>query len=153
MSAQTVLEIGSALVKAIHPLPLILKMGIFASPESMRDVLIAAARAGAKGVCGINTVSMSVKDKSGESALGPARLTSGICGGPIRNVALKFLMDASKIIKKEKLDLTLLGCGGITKEEHFDLFLDAGADIAMTATGMMWDPYLALRYHKRRQTT
>ena len=34
--------------------------------------------------------------------------------------------------------------------EHFDAFLEAGADIATTATGMMWDPYLALRYHERK---
>ena len=43
----------------------------------------------------------------------------------------------------------MLGCGGIAKPEHFEEFLKAGAAIAMTATGMMWDPYLALRYHER----
>lgn len=148
MSPQTVSEIGRALVKAIHPLPLILKMGIFSSEKMMEDVLIAAARAGAQGVCGINTVSMRVKNKNGEAALGETRLTSGICGGPIRTAALKFISGAEKIIRKEKLDLTLLACGGITKPEHFDLFLNAGADVAMSATGMMWDPYLALRYHR-----
>ncbi|MFI5333570.1 MAG: tRNA-dihydrouridine synthase [Chlamydiales bacterium] len=151
MSPQSVMEIGRALVKAVHPIPLILKMGIFSSHEQMREVLTAAASCGARGVCGINTVSMAVKDQNGEAALGPSRMTSGICGGPIRMDALKFLEQARKILNREKLDLALLGCGGITKEEHFDQFFSAGAEIAMSATGMMWDPYLALRYHQRKE--
>jgi dihydroorotate dehydrogenase (NAD+) catalytic subunit len=40
----------------------------------------------------------------------------------------------------------LIGCGGITLSEHFDEFLDAGAEVATTATGMMWDPLLGLRW-------
>jgi dihydroorotate dehydrogenase len=146
-SPDTVMEIGKAIVKAIHPIPLILKMGVFSSKEQMKDVLVAAAKTGTQGICGINSVSMQVSGKAGEPALGPNRLTSGICGGPIRTAALQFLSQATAIIQKEKLDLTLLGCGGITAPEHFDEFLLAGALIAMTATGMIWDPYLALRYH------
>lgn len=150
MSPETVTEIGKALATAIHPIPLILKMGIFPSQELMREVFLAAARAGARAVCGINTVSMRVKDKSGNSALGETRVTSGVCGGPIRNAALAFITNAREIIQEEKLDLTLMACGGITKEEHFDQFFEAGADVATTATGMMWDPYLALRYHRKK---
>jgi dihydroorotate dehydrogenase len=47
------------------------------------------------------------------------------------------------------LFLALLGCGGIMLPEHFDAFFEAGADVAMSATGLMWDPYLAMRYHAR----
>ncbi len=77
-------------------------------------------------------------------------MTSGICGGPIRQVALQFVHSAAKINAREKLDLTLIGVGGITLPEHFDLFLNAGAHAAMSATGMMWDPYLAARYHQQK---
>lgn len=147
MSAETVFDIGYAIVKSIHPIPLIIKMGLFKSPQQMKDVMIAAARAGIRAVCGINTISMSVVDSKGKPALGPDRLTSGVCGGPIRSAALSFVREAKKINSYEKLDLTIMGVGGITLPEHFDLFFDAGAQIAMTATGMMWDPYLALRYH------
>jgi dihydroorotate dehydrogenase (NAD+) catalytic subunit len=150
LSEETVGELTTALVKAIHPIPLILKMGLFASEAQMRSVLIAAARAGAHAVCGINTISMAVVDEKGDPALGPNRLTSGICGGPIRAAALDFVRQAHQINQQEKLGLTILGVGGITLPEHFDHFLDAGAKVALSATGMMWDPYLAARYHQNR---
>jgi dihydroorotate dehydrogenase (NAD+) catalytic subunit len=148
MSAETVADIGAALVKAIAPIPLIIKVGTFSSQAQMRDVFCAAARAGIRAVSGINTVSMPVVDAHGQPALG-ARSTSGICGGPIRQVALHYIKQAAEVNRREKLDLTLIGVGGITLAEHFDQFLHAGADIAMSATGMMWDPYLALRYHQK----
>ena len=147
MSPSAVAEIGSALVKAIAPIPSIIKVGTFGSEEQLREVLLAAARAGIRAISGINTVSMTVVDALGNPALGPTRLTSGICGGPIRETALNFVENAARINKEEKLGLTLIGVGGITIPEHFDQFFNAGANIAMSATGMMWDPYLAARYH------
>lgn len=152
MSPITVTDIGSALVKAIAPIPLIIKIGTFASENQLREVFCAAARCGIRAISGINTISMSVIDQKGLPALGPQRLTSGICGGPIRQVALHFIHHAQQINQQEKLDLTLIGVGGITLPEHFDQFLDTGADIAMSATAMMWDPYLAARYHQLHST-
>jgi dihydroorotate dehydrogenase (NAD+) catalytic subunit len=150
MNPSAVAEIAKAVVKAVSPLPLIIKVGIFTSEEQMRDTFIASAKAGVRAISGINTVSMAVVDAQGKPALGPQRLTSGICGGPIRNIALHFAKQAARINTREKLDLTLIGVGGITLAEHFDLFLNAGANAAMSATGMMWDPYLAARYHERK---
>ncbi len=152
MSPTTIMDIGSALVKAIAPIPLIIKVGTFSSETQLRDVFCAAARCGIRAVSGINTISMTVLDAKGYPALGPQRPTSGICGGPIREVALHFIEQAAKINRREKLDLTLIGVGGITLPEHFDLFLNAGANVAMSATGMMWDPYLAARYHQQHLT-
>jgi dihydroorotate dehydrogenase len=148
-SEEAVTTIGKSLVQALHPLPLIIKVGLFSSREQMREIMLAAARAGVRGFAGINTVSMRVVDAQGESALGKARPTSGVCGGPIRELALQFTRDAHAINREEKLALTLLSCGGIMVPEHFTQFLEAGADIATTATGMMWDPYLAARTHQR----
>ena len=140
---EAVLEFAKKVAKAIHPVPLILKVGLFATHEMMKRVFFAAATGGAKGICGINSVSMEVID----APLGDARKTSGVCGGGVRRKAIEFIKCASQIIRDEKLDLTLLGCGGIMTPRHFDEMLHAGAQFALTATGMMWDPYLALRYH------
>jgi dihydroorotate dehydrogenase len=148
-SEEAVTTIGKSLVKALHPLPLIIKVGLFSSHQQMRHIMLAAARAGVQGFAGINTVSMRVLNAQGESALGKMRPTSGVCGGPIRELALQFTRQAHAINQEEKLDLTLLSCGGIMLPEHFTQFLEAGAHIATTATGMMWDPYLAARYHLR----
>ena len=144
---EAVYTFAKAIASAIHPVPLILKMGHFSSRQAMREVLLSAARAGAKGICGVNSMSMRVVDEHGHPALGESRPTSGVCGAQIRKDALDFIRDAASVIQSEKLNLTLLGCGGIVQANHFDEFLLSGAHIAMSAVGMMWDPYLALRNH------
>ncbi len=146
-SPETVHEYARLIVKAIHPAPLILKIGVFPSRHLMKSVFLAAARAGVRAICGINTVSMKV-----EPPLDEHRKTSGVCGGAIRGTALEFIRDAADVIRKNRLGLVLMGCGGIMLPEHFDAFFDAGADVAMSATGLMWDPYLAMRYHARSFT-
>ena len=142
-------EICSRVKQCIGSIPLIIKVGVVKTPELMRQIMKEAKRAGVSAVCGINTVSMRVVDQSGEPALGKAREKAGVCGGPIRVAAIDFIKMASQINQEEKLGLTLMATGGVTEPEHFDIFLNAGADIAMSAIGMMWDPYLAARYHRR----
>lgn len=146
-SPETVHEYARLIAKAIHPTPLILKVGVFADTHQMKSMFLAAARGGARAICALNSVSMAV-----EPPLDEGRKTSGVCGGAIRGKALQFIRDASKIIRDNRLEITLLGCGGITMPEHFDAFFDAGADIAMSATGLMWDPYLAMRHYAYSNT-
>jgi len=148
MNPVAVSEFTSQIAAAIRPVPLLLKVGLFTSVEQMRAVFLAAARASAAGIAGLNSVSMEVAGKGGGSALGASRRTSGVCGGAIRDDALRFMRDAAKIRQEEKLDLALLGCGGLMRPEDLEEMLSAGADIAMTATGMMWDPLLAIRYRE-----
>jgi len=152
-SPESVYEYAKRISDAIQPTPFIIKVGAFSSRGQMKEVFSAAARGGVQGICGLNAVSMEVTDDQGRAALGEDRKTSGVCGGGIRSQALHFIRDAAKTIHDEKLGLVLLGCGGITLPEHFDEFLQAGAQIAMAATGMMWDPYLALRYHQKTEHT
>lgn len=142
-------NLAQKIVKAIDPVPLIIKMGSFENMEEMEEIIINLARAGVRAISGINTISMKVVDQNGLPALGPNRLTSGICGAPIRHAALEFLSYITKINKKHCLELEILGTGGIVLSNHFDDFLNHGAHIAMTATGMMWDPFIALRYHQK----
>lgn len=137
------------IVKAIHPTPFIVKVGCYLEPELLREACLAVARGGARAISGINTISRKIITLEGEPALGKSRPVSGVCGTPIRAAALQFVRQCRGVIDDEKLELELIGCGGITMPEHFDQFFDAGASIAMTATGMMWNPYLAEQYsHK-----
>ncbi|HAT04070.1 MAG TPA: dihydroorotate dehydrogenase [Candidatus Magasanikbacteria bacterium] len=146
--ANTVYMIARRVVKEIGATPLIIKVGYFTQLDNLKEVLYAAARAGARAVCGINTIGMKIINTEGKPALGENRLSSGVCGSPIKKGALEFIRYARAIIDAEKLGLTLMGVGGITLPEHFDEFFNAGAEVAMSATGMMWDPYLAVRYHQ-----
>lgn len=147
----SVYTLSSQIIRAIKTTPLIVKVGYYPDKKLLRDVLYQAARAGVRAVSGINTISTRVLASNGKPALGHLREKSGICGAPIREAALDFVRSARSIIDKERLGLQLLACGGIMKPEHFTLFLDAGADIVQSATGMMWDPYLALRYHEEEK--
>jgi len=143
-------ELADAIVKAVSPMPVVIKMGIFLSTDNMQRVLKSLSQAGVRAICGINTVPMKVITDGNKPALGENRLQSGICGSPIRPLALEFLDQAKKIITDQKLDLDIFGCGGITEPKHFDEFLSCGAKAALTATGMMWDPFLAYKWHQRR---
>ncbi len=140
-----VYSISKKLVQVLGSIPLILKVGVFPDDVMMEKTFLAAAKAGVRAISGINTISMKVLKANGQLALGPQRATSGICGSPIREAALEFIRKAHGINKKHHLGLTLIATGGITLPEHFNEFLEY-AEAAMTATGMMWDPYLALRY-------
>jgi dihydroorotate dehydrogenase (NAD+) catalytic subunit len=146
LNSSQAIELAQQLVKVISPLPLILKVGLFPSDEQMRSFLIGASRVGVRAISGINTLKMKVVGKDGKPALGENRPSSGVCGSPIRLPALRFVSKARQVIDEESLELTLIGVGGITLPSHFDDMFEAGADVAMTATGMMWDPYLGLRY-------
>ncbi len=146
-------KVGKQIADAIGEIPLIMKVGLYPDQDLMKQCLTAAAEAGIQAVAGINTISRQVLNHLEQPALGPKRLTSGLCGAAIRESALTFIRQARTILDQENLGLALMGCGGITSTDHFDQFLHAGADIVMTATGMMWDPYLAMRYHEAKQCT
>ncbi len=145
---EMVYEICVRMKKAMGSIPLVIKVGVIQEEEILRAVMKGAAEAGVEAICGINTMSMKVVNALGKAALGEKRLKSGVCGSPIREVALDFVEKAHKINTQEKFGLTIMATGGVTESAHFDLFLDAGADIAMSAAGMLWDPYLAARYHR-----
>ncbi|HSX38295.1 MAG TPA: hypothetical protein VLE95_05635 [Chlamydiales bacterium] len=141
MNPDAVFEYVQAIRNRVHPIPLLIKVGSFLNREQMRQVFISAERAGCAGIAGLNSVSMEVAPPLSEN-----RKTSGICGSAIRQDALQFMKDAALIKQSEKLDLALLGCGGIVLPEHFNEMLDAGASIAMSASGMMWNPFLAIQF-------
>lgn len=145
---EAVFEITSRMKKAVGSVPLIIKIGVIEEKEILRQVMLAAAKAGVQAICGINTISMKVVKPDGSPALGENRLRSGVCGGPIRLATLEYIRQAHAINQEEKLDMVVMGTGGVTSPGHFDQFFQAGADVAMSAVGMMWDPYLAARYHR-----
>lgn len=145
-------DIASKVVKAVAPIPVIVKTGVFPNLDSQRALFLAMARAGVQALCGINTIPMTLLNKAGEPVLGPERRRCGICGSPIREAGLDWVRAARKINDQEALDLTLIGVGGVVRPQHFQDYLDAGADIVTCATGMMWDAYLAARFHQMQNT-
>ncbi len=150
-SIEYVSQITACVAKCIGDIPILLKLGLFPEHESPLKLLVSAARAGASGISAINSISMRVLNKSHQPAFGK-RIYSGVSGYPIRQLALQCVKKLTEINQREKLNLVILGMGGITLPKHFNEFFNVGADIALSATGMMWNPYLAAQFHQQTRS-
>ncbi len=149
LDPEAAFAIAKALVTALKGTPLIIKVGVFKDLNLMRRFFKKMAQAQVRAISGINTVSMEVLDANNKPALGPQRLRSGICGAAIFDIAQDFIKSAYQINLEEKLGLTLIGVGGVTQAGDFTTLLECGAHAVQTASGMMWDPYLAMRFHAK----
>lgn len=127
--------------------PFMIKIGNL--PYEQLKAVVAANAPLVDGISGINTMPGEVRKPNGEQALpGEGRLSSGICGAKIKAVSQDFVEKLAQIKKELNADFAICGVGGIMTAADFTERLDAGADIAMSATAIMWDPYLAQRYHE-----
>ncbi|GAM21525.1 hypothetical protein SAMD00019534_047000 [Acytostelium subglobosum LB1] len=149
-----VYRISKTLVDMLQPrgIPLVIKVGVMDDQAKMARLFSRAHEAGVAAIAGINTLSMKITDAAtGEPSLGASRLTSGVCGAPIRSAALDWVHSARNIINNNPQlnNMKLIACGGIVQPQHFDDFLQAGADVATCATGLMWDPYIAMKWHNK----
>jgi dihydroorotate dehydrogenase len=141
---------SSAISKKVHQAlrgtPLIIKMGYIPDTQVLEKVILANAPY-VEGVSSINTLPFKVVGPGGSQALpGPGRLQSGVCGAAIRDCGLKQSEKIVQIRQREKLDFSVIGVGGIMTVEDILAYEKAGVDASMSATGAMWDPYLAYKY-------
>lgn len=146
ISLEAAPAVAKAIIQAIGACPLLVKAGAFESQPAQREFMVSLAHAGVRGFSGINSLSMKATRPDGFPVL-PGRPIVDVRGSAIRSEALKFVRQARTIIESEKLDTVLIGCGGVVNHNHFDEFLAAGANVVMSATGMLWDPYIAMRWH------
>jgi dihydroorotate dehydrogenase (NAD+) catalytic subunit len=141
-------SISKKVHQALQGTPLIIKMGYIPDHETLEKVILANAPH-VEGISGINTLSFKVVKRDGSQALpGPGRLQSGVCGDAIRRCGLTQVERAAEIRRRHRLDFSLIGVGGIMAVEDILAYEKAGADASMSATGAMWDPYLALKYYQ-----
>ena len=74
---------------------------------------------------------------------GQGRLVAGVCGEPIKWAGLDMVRRLVKLRQENGLNYEVTGVGGVTTPEDYKLYRDAGADVVMSATGAMWNPFLA----------
>ncbi|HEX9757152.1 MAG TPA: dihydroorotate dehydrogenase [Nitrospiria bacterium] len=137
--------------KALHHTPLMIKIGYLTDDHVLNELAKHTAPS-IQAVSGINTLSFEVLTETGDPALpGKGRIRSGICGASIRECGIHQVSRLANIRQKEGYDFGLVGVGGIMRVEDIDRYVEAGADVVMSATGAMWDPYLAYRYWQSRR--
>jgi dihydroorotate dehydrogenase len=136
-------KICKRLREVLESTPLILKVGYYGNYGDVKK-LAEIAKKYANGVSAINTISAEVVNEKGEQALsGPNRLRSGVCGASIKWAGLEMVEKLKKARAEVNGNFKIIGVGGVMKKGDFNEYLEKGADFVMSATGAMWNPYLA----------
>ena len=142
------LDMTEAVCKAVRAelgdSPLILKVGYYKDDKDL-ERLVEITNKCANGIAVINTIQTKIFDNKGGQALpgGPARLRSGVAGAGIKWAGLEMTKKLAKLREESKSNFQIIGVGGVMKVEDFLEYREAGADIVMSVTGAMWNPYLA----------
>ena len=99
--------------------------------ERLVEVAAAAAEAGASGVTAGNTMKALLIDvRTGKPSL--SNEYGGLSGGALRPIALRCVFELS-----EKLDIPIIGCGGISTWEHAVQFFLAGASAVQVGSATL----------------
>lgn len=145
-SGEVLKKIRAAIGKGVR---LVMKIGFIDNPEQI-DRLVQATSPYLDAISAINTVTGKIINPEGQPALpGPGREKSGLCGGGIKPLSIKTIEALKASVDRIAPDLTVIGVGGFNAVEDYPDFREAGADFVMSATGAMWDPFLA--YHVKQR--
>lgn len=136
-------KICKAIRKAIGNKLLILKVGYFNNKENLLK-LAKIVNEYAYAVAAINTIAVEIVDGQGNQALpGKTRLKSGVCGASIKWAGIEMVKKLDKIRRENNYKFEIIGIGGVMTPKDYFEYRNAGADIVQSATGAMWNPYLA----------
>lgn len=133
----------AAIKNEIGAIPLCIKIGYFQQQEQLARFIEAVGPL-VQGISAINTIPAKIIDEQGKPALpGPGRERSGVCGRPIQWAGLDMVRRLAALRQQLNLSFTIIGVGGVTQPEDYQAYRASGADSVMSATGAMWNPYLA----------
>jgi len=136
-------RVCDAIRNVIGNTPLIIKIGYYKDDMQLAS-LAEIANKYADGISGINTLQTEIIDKNGNQALpGNNRSRSGVCGATIKWAGLETVRKLKDIKNKNAYSFAIEGVGGVMKSEDYFEYMSSGADSVVSATGAMWNPYLA----------
>lgn len=145
----TVKKVIDGIKKEIGGTPLIVKIAYFESKETLRTLLEAVGKQIA-AVSAINTIGAKIVDQKGDQALpGKGRLTSGVAGHSIKWAGFEMAAKLRDMRREMELDFAIIGVGGVLAAADYLEYRKAGADAVMSATGAMWNPFLAQEIKKQ----
>ncbi len=76
-------------------------------------------------------------------------MKGGVCGAPIKWAGLEMVKRLKKIREEKNYKFSIDGVGGVTNKEDYEEYIKSGADAVFSATGAMWNPYLAQEIKKK----
>ncbi|TSC88252.1 MAG: dihydroorotate oxidase [Microgenomates group bacterium Gr01-1014_7] len=140
---------------SVGDMPLLIKLGYFSPEEqNLLENIVKSILPYISGIAAINTIPAPVVDENGKQALpgSPARLVAGICGASIKWAGLEMVKRLNLIKKKLKSNFAIIGVGGVMKPADYFEYRKFGSDLVQSATGAMWNPYLAQEVKRRLKT-
>ncbi|MCF7833712.1 MAG: hypothetical protein K9L98_00535 [Candidatus Pacebacteria bacterium] len=136
-------KVAKVIKEEIGDIPLIVKIGYYKEQELL-EKFVREVGSIVQGISAINTISAKILDKDSNQALpGEGRLRSGVCGSGIKWAGLDMVKRLYDLRQKLDLEFKIIGVGGVVNKNDFKEYMDSGADFVMSATGAMWNPYLA----------
>ncbi|HUQ85453.1 MAG TPA: hypothetical protein VM077_03960 [Candidatus Limnocylindrales bacterium] len=142
---EAVMDIVKRTRKAIGNKKLILKFGYFTNnQQKLLEKIISGVASSIDAISLINTIPAAIYKKDGTQALpGEGRLKSGLCGAGIKWAGIDMVNRLDKLRKDKSYAFEIIGVGGVMSPKDFEDYRKAGADIVMSVTAAMWNPYLA----------
>ena len=141
--------VAKAIKEVIGEIPLIIKIGYFKDKNVFADFVKKIGNV-VQGISVINTIAAEIVDENGEQALpGEGRQRSGVCGASIKWAGLEMVRRLKKLREEYNYNFQIIGVGGVMNVKDFEEYREAGTDIVMSATGAMWNPYLAKEIKKK----
>lgn len=141
-------DITKAIRRVLGSTPLILKVGYYKDDKQL-ETLAEITQESANAIATINTLQTEIVDENGNQALpGKMRLRSGVCGASIKWAGIEMIKKLKKIKEQKGYTYELVGIGGVMTPQDYQEYSNAGADLVQSATGAMWDPYLAKKISK-----
>jgi len=134
-------EVVAAIKKEIGEIPLIVKISYFKDENLLRE-FVKEVGGLAQGISAINTIYAEIVNEQGQEAL-PGRTHSGVCGAGIKWAGLDMVKRLKNLRAEFGQKFTIIGIGGVMNPDDFFEYREAGADVVMSATSAMWNPYLA----------
>jgi dihydroorotate dehydrogenase len=136
-------KVARVIKDEIGNIPLIVKVAYFKDDSILKNFVKEIGNI-VQGISAINTIGAEIVNTDGTQALpGEGRARSGVCGHAIKWAGLDMVKRLKKIREELSFSYSIVGVGGVTTPEDFFEYRDTGADIVMSATGAMWNPYLA----------
>lgn len=135
--------IVDAIKNEIGNTPLIIKIAYFKDQKQL-ETFVKKIGKSVNAISAINTIPAKIYNEKGKQALpGKNRLVSGICGYAIKWAGLSMVKRLKKLRENSGMNFVIIGVGGVTVPEDYSEYRNAGADAVMSATGAMWNPFLA----------
>ena len=134
--------VADAIKNEIGDMPLIVKTAYYKDDIALTEFVTKVGSI-VDGISSINTIAAEIVDADGNQALpGEGRLRSGVCGHSIKWAGLSMVTRLKALREKLHMKYTIIGVGGVTTAVDFQEYRESGADIVLSATGAMWNPYL-----------